>query len=151
MDRKEPSPPLQALVYSFQFVWWEEVGYTGPEFVRSSLLCAAAILVLVFLLIPDMKANIPVIICTTASIVDVIGFFYHVGEPINGVLSIYTVICVGLSVDYSAHIGHIFKLIGDKEDGDARAKEALVKSWLCSRGRGDLFPMLNVDALVPQY
>ncbi|CAD7971283.1 unnamed protein product [Amoebophrya sp. A120] len=95
--------------FGFEFLWWEEVGYTGPEFVRNALLCSGVILAIILCMIPSFRANIPVIISVLSTILNVVGFYYWLGEPINGVISIYTVICIGLSVDYSAHIGHMFR------------------------------------------
>lgn len=37
-----------------------------------------------------------------------IGFFYWWGVTISGVSTIFLLICVGLAVDYSAHIAHFF-------------------------------------------
>merc|ERR1719247_1133840 len=60
------------------------------------------------------------------SIVELIGIMYFWGVTINGVSTIYIMICVGLAVDYSAHIAHCFKesLAGSSVD---RAIEALTR------------------------
>ncbi len=110
-----------AFPFGFEFLWWEEVGYIGAEFVRNATICLGAILVIVFLMIPELKVNIPVILSILATVADVIGFFYWWGETINGVICIYTVICIGLAVDYSAHIGHIFRL-SSAEGADAEQR-----------------------------
>jgi len=44
-----------------------------------------------------------------ASIVEVVGISHYWGVTVNGVATIYILICVGLAVDYAAHIAHAFK------------------------------------------
>eukprot|EP00971_Amphidinium_carterae_P077746 1537234-Amphidinium_carterae.1 len=44
------------------------------------------------------------------SIIEVVGFAHYWGLTVNGVATIYFLICVGLAVDYSAHIGHTFNV-----------------------------------------
>jgi predicted RND superfamily exporter protein len=48
---------------------------------------------------------------------------HYWGITISGVSTIYILICVGLAVDYAAHIGHIFKdSVGNSQE---RAFEAI--------------------------
>jgi Niemann-Pick C1 protein len=44
-----------------------------------------------------------------AAVVEVIGFSHYMGVKMNGISTIYYLICAGLAVDYSAHIAHVFK------------------------------------------
>merc|ERR1719468_914344 len=60
-------------------------------------------------MIPVPRIAAWVILCIVVSIVDVIGFMYFWGVTISGVSTIYILICVGLAVDYAAHIAHMFK------------------------------------------
>eukprot|EP00392_Amoebophrya_sp_AT5.2_P019009 g19696.t1 len=114
----------KAFPFGFDFLWWEEVGYTGPEFVRNASIAAVVILFIVFAMIPSLRVNVPVILSVLATILNVVGFYHWYGEPINGVISIYTVICIGLAVDYSAHIGHMFRHSTERT-GNRKAVEAV--------------------------
>jgi len=59
------------------------------------------------------------------SIVELLGFMHWWGVTVNGTSTIYLLICLGLSVDYSAHIAHIFKeSYGSKQE---RAIEAMTR------------------------
>jgi predicted RND superfamily exporter protein len=59
------------------------------------------------------------------SILEVVGFMHYWGVTISGVSTIYILICVGLAVDYAAHIGHIFKdSVGTAAD---RAHDAMTR------------------------
>jgi predicted RND superfamily exporter protein len=95
--------------YSFDFLYWEEVGVIDTELVRNLLICGAVVFGIVFVLVPVPRISIWVILCIGFSIIDVLGFMYWWGVTISGVSSIYVLICVGLAVDYAAHIAHMFK------------------------------------------
>ena len=60
-------------------------------------------------------------------IVEILGFMYALGIVIDSVSVINVVLAVGLSIDYSAHIGHCFMVKGG-DSRDARATEALAVS-----------------------
>jgi Niemann-Pick C1 protein len=60
-------------------------------------------------------------------IIEILGFMYALGIVIDSVSVINIVLAVGLSVDYSAHVGHCFMLKGGNSK-DARATEALAVS-----------------------
>ena len=60
-------------------------------------------------------------------IIEILGFMYALGIVIDSVSIINIVLAVGLSVDYSAHVGHCFMLRGGNSKDD-RATEALAVS-----------------------
>eukprot|EP00439_Symbiodinium_sp_Y106_P076874 s269_g15.t4 len=95
--------------YSFDFLYWEEVGVIDVELVRNLLICGGVILVVIFALVPAPRIAIWVVLCVALSIVDTLGFMYFWDVTISGVSTIYLLICVGLAVDYAAHIAHMFK------------------------------------------
>eukprot|EP00931_Biecheleriopsis_adriatica_P092827 TRINITY_DN665_c0_g1_i5.p1 TRINITY_DN665_c0_g1~~TRINITY_DN665_c0_g1_i5.p1 ORF type:complete len:1050 (+),score=219.74 TRINITY_DN665_c0_g1_i5:53-3202(+) len=111
-----------AFPYSFDFLYWEEVGIIDKELVQNLLICGAVIAVLVFALVPAPRISIWVIICICLSIVDVLGFMHFWGVTISGVSTIYILICVGLAVDYAAHIAHMFK------DSSGTARERAINA-----------------------
>ena len=57
------------------------------------------------------------------AVVEVVGYLHWWGVTISGVSTIYILISVGLTVDYSAHIAHIFVL--ETGSADERAIKAL--------------------------
>merc|ERR1712217_308139 len=68
-------------------------------------------------MIPQPRIAIIIAAIIVASIGEVIGFAHYWGVYMNGVSTIYFLICAGLAVDYSAHIGHVFKdSIGDSQE-----------------------------------
>merc|ERR1711871_1666715 len=98
-----------AFPYAREFANWEEVGIIGDELLWNLIICGAVIFGVVFAMIPDPKVSCWVILCILLSIVDVLGLLYWWDITINSITTIYVLISVGLAVDYSAHIAHMFK------------------------------------------
>jgi len=98
-----------AFPYSFDFLYWEEVGIIDEELVKNLAICGAVILVVIFALVPNPRIAIWVVLCVVLSIVNTLGYMYFWEVTISGVSTIYVLICVGLAVDYAAHIAHMFK------------------------------------------
>eukprot|EP00928_Gymnodinium_smaydae_P058826 TRINITY_DN4203_c0_g2_i3.p1 TRINITY_DN4203_c0_g2~~TRINITY_DN4203_c0_g2_i3.p1 ORF type:complete len:388 (+),score=80.37 TRINITY_DN4203_c0_g2_i3:363-1526(+) len=98
-----------AFPWSFDFLYWEEVGIIDSELLKNLLICGGVIAVIVALLVPVPRISIWVMVCVFLSIIDVLGLMHFWGVTISGVSTIYLLICVGLAVDYAAHIAHMFK------------------------------------------
>merc|ERR1719199_121280 len=97
-----------AFPFSFQFLYWEEIGVIDGELMRNLLICCSVILVMIAAMIPRMRISVWVALCIIMSIVDVVGLLHWWDVTISGVSTIYILISVGLAVDYSAHIAHMF-------------------------------------------
>ncbi len=111
-----------AFPYSFEFLYWEEVGVIGAELSRNLVVCGGVIVAMVCLMIPHIRVSSFVVLTIILSIVDVVGLLYFWDVTVSGVSTIYILICVGLAVDYSAHIAHIFK------ESTGTAKERTAKA-----------------------
>jgi predicted RND superfamily exporter protein len=111
--------------YTTGFLTWEEVGIIKEELVRNLIIASGVICVIVCLLIPAPRISLVVILNIFMSVVEVVGMAHFWGQYFNGVTTIYFLICVGLGVDYSAHIGHYFK--DGKGTSAERALEALTR------------------------
>ncbi|KAG8458685.1 hypothetical protein KFE25_005281 [Diacronema lutheri] len=112
-----------AFPYSGTFLFWEETGSIDRELVRNLLICAAVIIVVIGLLIPEKRSAALVVMGVLMAVVEVVGYLHWWGVTISGVSTIYILISVGLTVDYSAHIAHIFVL--ETGSADERAIKAL--------------------------
>jgi hypothetical protein len=99
---------VQPFPYAREFLYWEEVGIIDKELVRNLLICGAVILVIIFLMIPHPRIAVFVVGSIVLSIIDLLGFLYFWDVTISGVSTIYILISVGLAVDYSAHIAHLY-------------------------------------------
>ena len=100
-----------------------KMGVIDVELTRNLLICGAVILVMIALMIPVPRIAIWVAICIIMSIIDVVGILHYWDIQVNGVTTIYILISVGLAVDYSAHIAHMFK--ESTGPSDVRAIKAL--------------------------
>ena len=99
-----------AFPYTYSFLNWEETGVIGGEFVRNVAICAGTVFLMIIFLIPYPRIALLVMLNIILSVTEVIGFMFWWGSPINGISTIYILISVGLVVDYSAHIGHMFAI-----------------------------------------
>jgi hypothetical protein len=99
----------QVFPFSNDFLYWEEMGVIDKELVRNLVICGGMILILICALIPRPRIALIVAGVIVVSIVEVVGMAHYWGVTVNGVATIYILICVGLAVDYAAHIAHAFK------------------------------------------
>merc|ERR1711871_644567 len=111
-----------AFPYSFDFLYWEEVGVIGSELARNLVVCGSVIVAMIGMMIPVIRVSLFVVLTIILCIVDVVGLLYFWDVTVSGVSTIYILICVGLAVDYSAHIAHMFKeSTGDSKERAAKA------------------------------
>ena len=123
MGTKDGEPA--AFPFSFQFLYWEDVGIIDVELIRNLLICGAVVICVIAAMIPVFRIAFFVILAVIFSVVDLVGFLGWWGTTVNGVSTIYILISVGLAVDYSAHIAHIFVI--NKGNSQDRAIGALTR------------------------
>ena len=75
-------------------------------------------------LIPKPGVAFWVIFCVLLSVINTLGFLHWWGVTISVVSSVYVLISVGLAVDYSAHIAHVFVI------STGTAKERAIKALM---------------------
>jgi len=116
--------PQTTFLYSERFI-----GVEGFKIIRRELflnvglaLAAVAVIVLVTVASPVTAALITVNV--SACIIEILGAMYYLGIAIDSVSVINIVLAVGLSIDYSAHVGHCFMMKGG-DDKNRRSLEAL--------------------------
>ncbi len=82
----------------------------GPELARNLSLSVAAIFLVTLVTLGDAVLSSTVIATVVFTLVDVVGMMYFAGLPIDQTAFICLVIIVGLSIDYSLHMAHAFKV-----------------------------------------
>lgn len=122
VERWEDLQP--AFPYSAQFIAIEGFKIIGTELYRNVGLAIACVGVIVLITVASFSAALIITMNVAFCIVEILGFMYALGIVIDSVSVINVVLAVGLSVDYSAHIGHCFMVKGG-DSKDARATEAL--------------------------
>ncbi|KAL4236787.1 Patched domain-containing protein 3 [Mactra antiquata] len=109
--------------YGFKYLNNETNKVLKGELYRNLALAGVCVFIVTLLLIANLWTSILVFSCVLFTVIDVTGTLQFWGVTIDTASSILIILCVGLAVDYSAHIGHMFMTIsGNRED---RAKTTL--------------------------
>eukprot|EP00466_Bigelowiella_natans_P019105 jgi/Bigna1/68029/fgenesh1_pg.5_\ len=98
-----------ARVFSNNFLYWEEFSLIRGELIQNILIAVAVMFIIVFVMIVQWQVVLSVALAIGATIINTLGMSYYWGVELNSVVTIFVLISIGLSVDYSAHIGHTFK------------------------------------------
>ncbi|KAF4533134.1 hypothetical protein B566_EDAN007945 [Ephemera danica] len=114
----------QMVAFSHEYISWTANQVIGEELARNLALTICAVAVVTIILIRNIRTSIWVICCVCFTLVNLVGSMYLFGLTIEISTSIVIILCVGLAVDYSAHIGHKFTTL--KGTRDERAKDTLV-------------------------
>jgi len=110
--------------YSEKFTDIEGFKVIKKELFLNVGLAIAAVAIIVFFTVGSPMTSFLITINVAACIIEILGFMYALGIVIDSVSVINMVLAVGLSVDYSAHVGHCFMVKGG-DDKNKRAMEAL--------------------------
>jgi len=115
-------PP--AFPYSDKFLEIEGFKIIQQELLRNVGLAIACVGIIVLITVASFMAALLVTLNVAFCIIEILGFMFAAGIVIDSVSVINIVLAVGLSVDYSAHIGHSF-LVKGGSNKNVRATEAL--------------------------
>ncbi|KAL7532461.1 hypothetical protein ACHAXR_004644 [Thalassiosira sp. AJA248-18] len=113
-----------AFPYASTFIAIEGFKIIGDELYRNVGLAIACVGVIVLFTVGSFVTAFIITMNVAFCIVEILGFMYAIGIVIDSVSVINVVLAVGLSIDYSAHIGHCFMVKGG-DNRDERATEAL--------------------------
>ena len=113
-----------ATPYSEKFIAIEGFKIIQTELFRNVGLAIACVFVIVLLTVGNVVTAFLITINVGFCIIEILGFMFAFGIVIDSVSVINIVLAVGLSVDYSAHVGHCFMVKGS-DDKNRRATEAL--------------------------
>jgi hypothetical protein len=110
--------------YSEKFIGIESFKVIKKELFLNVGLAILAVAIIVFFTVASPVTSFLITFNVAACIIEILGFMYALGIVIDSVSVINMVLAVGLSVDYSAHVGHCFMVKGG-EDKNKRTLEAL--------------------------
>ncbi|XP_074013729.1 patched domain-containing protein 3-like [Numenius arquata] len=119
---KQCSIPL--MVYNSAFIYYDQYLVIVQNTVQNIIIAAAAMLVISLLLIPNPLCCVWVTFAIASVIVGVAGFMTFWKVNLDSISMINLVICIGFSVDFSAHISYAFVTSGESS-ANKRAIEAL--------------------------
>ncbi|XP_051872132.1 patched domain-containing protein 3-like [Pristis pectinata] len=119
---KECRIPL--LVYHSAFIYFDQYLVIISNTIQNVVVAALAMLFVALLLIPNPVCSLWVTLATASVLVGVAGFMAFWGVNLDSISMINLVICIGFSVDFSAHISYAY-VSNDKGSCNERAIYAL--------------------------
>ncbi|XP_063062244.1 patched domain-containing protein 3 [Engraulis encrasicolus] len=99
---------LDALVYHPAFIYYDQYAVIVSNTIQNIAVATVVMLVISLLLIPSPLSSLWVTFAIASVIVGVAGFMALWGVNLDSISMINLVICIGFSVDFSAHISYAF-------------------------------------------
>ena len=115
MLRESMSP--YNISHHFVYGSWETDIIIGGELGRNILLSMACVVVVTLLLLCNLTVCLTVVTMVAMTLTNVVGYLHYWDSTIDIMSSIAVVLSIGLSVDYSVHIGHAY-LVAEGEISD---------------------------------
>jgi Niemann-Pick C1 protein len=113
-----------AFPYSAKFTTIEGFKVIQQELFQNVGLALVAVAIIIFVTVASPMTALLITLNVAFCLCEILGFMWLLGFAIDSVSVINLVLAVGLSVDYSAHIGHCFMVKGGT-DKNQRSIEAL--------------------------
>ncbi|CDJ28376.1 Patched family domain containing protein, putative [Eimeria mitis] len=108
MLKNVPIAPLKIASYTYMMVFYEsDLGILSSVLINM-LSAGVAMLLVAFILIPELSAGLLVILMICLIDLALFGFMYFWHVKLHMVSTIALVISIGFAVDYSAHMCHCF-------------------------------------------
>lgn len=119
---EESDVPL--IVYHANFVMYDQYIIMWPNTLQNLLIATAAMFVISLFLIPHPICAIIVTFSIASIIMGVLGYMSIWNIPLNHISMVNLILCVGFSVDFSAHVCYAF-ISSPAEDKKDRVRYAL--------------------------
>nr|XP_020655939.1 patched domain-containing protein 3-like [Pogona vitticeps] len=115
---------IPLMVYHPAFILFDQFLVIIKNTIETVIIATGAMLIVSLLLIPNLLCSLWVAFAIVSVIVGVSGFMAYWGINLDSVSMINLVICIGFSVDYSAHISYAF-VSSKKLETNERAVDAV--------------------------
>ncbi|XP_073437841.1 patched domain-containing protein 3-like [Dendrobates tinctorius] len=99
---------IPVLVYHPAFIYFDQYAVIIDNTIQNVAVAAAAMFLISFLLIPNPLCSLWVTFTIASIIVGVTGFMAYWDVNLDSISMINLVICIGFSVDFSAHIAYAY-------------------------------------------
>ncbi|XP_061441673.1 patched domain-containing protein 3-like [Rhineura floridana] len=117
---------IPLMVYHPAFIYFDQFNVIIQNTIQNVLIATGAMLITSLLLIPNPLCSLWVTFAITSVIVGVSGFMAIWNVDLDSISMISLVICIGFSVDFSAHISYAF-VASEKPKVNDRAVDALYR------------------------
>ncbi|CAM4652603.1 unnamed protein product [Leuciscus chuanchicus] len=118
--------PVDLIVYHPAFIYFDQYAVIITNTIQNIVVATCAMLVISLLLIPNPLCSLWVTFAIASVIVGVAGFMALWDVSLDSVSMINLVICIGFSVDFSAHISYAF-VSSEKSSANEKAMDAITK------------------------
>ena len=98
----------RTFAYSTIYAAWEIEEILTVELSQNISLALLCVFIIVFITLFDFRCSFLIVGCVVFTVVDVVGITYILGMTIDPMYLHSTIIGIGLSVDYAAHLAHSF-------------------------------------------
>ncbi|KAM4604683.1 patched domain-containing protein 3 [Polymixia lowei] len=116
--------PIELLVYHPAFIYFDQYTIIMDDTIQIIVVAVIVMLAISLILIPSPLCSLWVAFAICSVIVGVAGFMALWGVSLDSISMINLVICIGFSVDFSAHISYSF-VSSSKSDVNDKAAEAM--------------------------
>ncbi|KAM7401151.1 hypothetical protein PAMA_005374 [Pampus argenteus] len=118
--------PVELMVYHPAFIYFDQYSVITSNTIQTILVVVIVMLVVSLILIPSPLCSVWVAFAICSVIVGVTGFMSLWGVHLDSISMINLVMCIGFSVDFSAHISYSF-VSSPKSDVNEKAMDALAR------------------------
>nr|XP_021327233.1 patched domain-containing protein 3 isoform X2 [Danio rerio] len=118
--------PVDLIVYHPAFIYFDQYAVIVSNTIQNLVAATCVMLVISLLLIPHPLCSLWVTFSIASVIVGLAGFMALWDISLDSVSMINLVICIGFSVDFSAHISYAF-VSSEKSSANEKATDALHK------------------------
>ncbi|KAL1250583.1 hypothetical protein QQF64_018379 [Cirrhinus molitorella] len=118
--------PVDLIAYHPAFIYFDQYAVIITNTIQNILVATCAMLVISLLLIPNPLCSLWVTFSIVSVIIGVAGFMALWNVSLDSVSMINLVICIGFSVDFSAHISYAF-VSSEKSSANEKATDAINK------------------------
>ncbi|XP_036442146.1 patched domain-containing protein 3-like [Colossoma macropomum] len=123
-ETAENCQAVDLLVYHYAFIYFDQYAVIVSNTIQNVVVATLAMLVISLLLIPNPICSLWVTFAIASVIVGVAGFMALWDVNLDSISMINLVICIGFSVDFSAHISYAF-VSSNEPSGNKKAIDAL--------------------------
>ena len=116
--------PLNVSVFHPYFVFFDQFELIGPTALKSMIVGAGIMMLIAYLFIPEFRSCIWVALCIVSIQLGVVGYMSLWDVNLDSISMINLIMCIGFSVDYTAHICYAYMSCKAKHP-DKRVKYAL--------------------------
>ena len=131
----DESDDVPLIVYHANFVLFDQYLIMWPHTLHNLLIAGGAMFIIALFLIPHPICAVIVTASIASIIIGVLGYMSIWNIPLNHVSMVNLILCVGFSVDFTAHIVYAF-ISGPAESKNDRVRLCSLQSRIAHSSRG---------------